>query len=131
MLLIALKTLFQQMDRYSFNSNSILRLCQATIWCNIQFLIVIPNFPQRSQFTLPCSWSIHVFCNVDKLLLIYLRSDKYYKALDIIGEYVNITSENDEISECAAPDEGMKMQLGGMSAPKKKCRNMAEESERR
>lgn len=41
-------------------------------------------------------------------------ADNYYKALDIIGEYVNITSENDGICEADEPDDGMKMMLGGM-----------------
>lgn len=41
-------------------------------------------------------------------------SDSYYKALDIIGEYVNITSANEGISESDEPDEEMKMQFGGM-----------------
>lgn len=42
------------------------------------------------------------------------QSDSYHKALDIIGEYVNITSVNEEISECDEPDEEMEMQFGGM-----------------
>lgn len=41
-------------------------------------------------------------------------ADNYYKALGIIGEYVNITSENDGIREDGEPDEGMEMQMGGM-----------------
>ena len=42
------------------------------------------------------------------------EADNYYKALDIIGEYVNITSVNGEISEGDGPVEGIKMQFGGM-----------------
>lgn len=42
------------------------------------------------------------------------EADSYYKALGIIGEYVNITSENDEISEVDEPEEEMNMRFGGM-----------------
>jgi len=41
-------------------------------------------------------------------------SDSYHKALDIIGEYVNITSVSGEIAEGDAPDEKIEMQFGGM-----------------